>query len=464
MFTVKVQTNKSVFKREYNGETRADRVLFDCGVNLPAYCAGNGICGKCKITLNGRECLACRTYINTDSIIDYTQDEIVIQGVSEGMRSNFSQNPIVSEGYAAAIDIGTTTIAVYIYKFPEGELVKSVCVQNEQTKFGADVISRIKFSQEGNREKLQAAVKETIQKALKGFDVRKFVVCGNTAMLHFLSGKDASPLAVAPYQSENLFGQWWGNAYLIRCASSFVGADITAAMLASGMDNNATALLVDIGTNGEMVLKRNDEKICCSTAAGPCFEGAGISCGIPAVAGAIDKVFIENGKINFTTIGGVKPIGICGSGLVDAIAVLIKTGIVDSSGYMEENFYFPESEVFISPQDVRNFQLAKSAVRSGIDTLMNTAKVTAEEIEKFYIAGGFGSFLNIDSAVTTGLIPKALAEKAVAIGNAAGIGATMVLLRKEFLKKTQESAKSLKTLNLADSPYFMEKYIENMQF
>ncbi len=462
MFKIKVRIQNAEFEREYAQKILASDALSDFGLLLPKPCAGKGICGKCKIILNGKSVLACHTYIESDAIIDFIQENI--QGITEGYVQNFKKDPVISEGYGAAIDIGTTTIAGYIYKFPECEIVKKICIQNPQMEFGADVISRITFFKNGGKDKLFLCLKDAIEEITKGFKVEKYVICANTTMMYLLTKNDPEELAVAPYKASRLFGEWKENAYLVNCTSAYIGADITSAVLSSGMLNDKTSLLVDIGTNGEMVLNHNGEIYCCSTAAGPCFEGAGIDCGMLATSGAIDKVLILNGEIEYTTIANKTALGICGSGLVCAVAALLQKGIIDKTGYMEGKFYFGKTGVYLSPEDVRKYQLAKSAIASGIDTLLKEANVTLNEIETFYIAGGFGSFLDIDSAVKTGLIPKELAKKSKVLGNAAGMGAGMILQSKEYLENSKKIMQKAKILSLAENEYFMNKYIDNMMF
>jgi len=427
-------------------------------------CGGLGKCGKCKVTANGKQVLACCTYINENTCIDYTTNIGDIQGVTKGILKNFDKKPMAESGYGMAIDIGTTTIAGYIYKFPQCECVMSDSVANTQSVCGADVISRIEYSNKGGLLKLQEAVIRQIKKLSEGFEIDKYVITGNTAMLHFLTAKDPKGLGVAPFTPESLFGEFLGKAYLPPCISAYVGADITTAVLASGMLDKKTSFLVDIGTNGEMALWHNNKLICCSTAAGPAFEGAGISCGVPAVSGAINRVYIENGEVKYTTIDNKSPVGICGTGLIDAIACMLSLGIIDNSGYMEEDFKIGDSDICITSLDVRNVQLAKSAISSGIETLMYVSGVSCDDIETFYIAGGFGSYINKENAVKIGLIPGKIAEKTVSAGNCAGTGAAMILQNSDFIKTAEEIAKAAETEELSQNAYFMQRYIENMMF
>ncbi len=290
------------------------------------------------------------------------------------------------------------------------------------------------------------------------------VITGNTIMLHFLTGLNTLGIAQAPFTPESLFGMWNGRTYVPRCISSYVGADITTAVIASNMLGEKTSFLVDIGTNGEMALWHKGKLTCCSTAAGPAFEGADISHGMLATTGAINKVYIIDNTVAYETIDGAEAIGICGTGVIDAISCMLTLGIIDETGYMDNDFEIGNSGIYITNQDVRAVQLAKAAISAGIEALLSECKVSYEEIEKFYIAGGFGAFIDINSSANIGLIPKPIINKAVVLGNAAGIGAAVILQSRDMLEKSEEIAKTAAAIELADSPVFTEKYINNMYF
>lgn len=463
MFSVEIKTSNSVVSRRYNEAVLISEILENVGIHQYKPCGGKGKCKKCEVLLNGEWVLSCQTKISHDSLIELPAFES-IEGIADGIDRKFDMDPLVSEGFGAAIDIGTTTIAGYIYKFPECELVKSLCVSNPQAEYGADVITRIEYFNNGGKEKLYNAVTSAVKDITQGFEIDKFVICANTTMLYLLTKKNPMELAVAPYHAGELFGRWYGNAYLMPCSSAYVGSDVISAALSADINKDKSALLVDIGTNGEMILKNKDKLYCCSTAAGPCFEGAGIACGIQAVSGAINNVYIESKKLCFSTIGNAKPVGICGTGLVDAIAVLLELGIIEDSGYMEEDYYFGNSGIYITPDDVRMFQLAKSAICSGIETLINYADISFADIETLYIAGGFGSCLNSGNAERTGIIPHGFSDKIKIIGNGAGIGASMVLRSKKCMEEAEKLASRAENISLSESSYFMDRYVENMMF
>jgi len=463
LFTVTVKTDSSELKTSFSEKILISDALSALGIFISHPCGKKGTCKKCKVIANGYEVLACKTFISEDTYIDYTTQTREIQGVTDGFMAKFNKKPLILDGYGMAIDIGTTTLAGYIYKFPECECVKQSSIPNSQSCFGADVISRIEHSEEHLSE-LKKLVSDDIKKLSDGFSIDKYVICGNTTMLHLLTGLDPSGIARAPYTPKTLFGEWYENAYLARCMSSYVGADITCATIASGMTEDSTSFLVDIGTNGEMALWHKGKLICTSTAAGPAFEGAGIEAGMGAAPGAINKVYIEKGEVKYETIGNEKAVGICGSGIIDAVACMLKLHIIDETGFMEDDFEISDSGIFITQNDIREIQLAKSAIRSGIDTLLHECSINYDEIEAFYIAGGFGSYIDRQSTAAIGLIPNEVLPKAKVIGNGAGTGASMILQSKEILEKSVKLSKSAEVIELSTNAYFTEKYIENMSF
>jgi len=454
------------------------------GLDAALPCNGHGLCGKCKVQATGTLSapgdsemrhltpeeraagirLSCQATIQGNAHIYYNTKSTHIQGLTSGLMPDFLKNPLTGEQqcYGAAVDIGTTTIAAYLYHLPECTLCGTASAANPQAQYGADVISRIEYAEGGGLEALQMAVQSCVSKLLSQLhsDISVCVITGNTTMLHLWHGLDPSGIARAPFTPKSLFGSWDGKYYFPRCISSYVGADITTAILASDMMRHNRAFLVDIGTNGEMAYYRDGALSCCSTAAGPALEGVGISSGMLAAPGAIQHVRIEDGKLVCSVIGDGAATGICGSGLIDAIACLLKLEVIDESGYMEEPFELGDSGIFITPKDVRQVQLAKAAIRAGIETLVSNCS----EIEVFYIAGGFGSYLDADSCETIGLIPPGMKDRIQVIGNAAGNGAAMILQSKDCLAQADAIAKSASVIELSESAVFMEHYTNSMFF
>jgi uncharacterized 2Fe-2S/4Fe-4S cluster protein (DUF4445 family) len=253
-------------------------------------------------------------------------------------------------------------------------------------------------------------------------------------------------------------------AYLPRCTGAFTGADLTCALIYSGITDSAdTALLCDIGTNGEIALWHHGKLLVTSTAVGPAFEGAGISCGMGGAPGAIDKVWTAQNTMDAHVIGGGEPLGICGSGLIDAVAAMLRLRLIDSNGTMDGASVPVAGDIILTQRDIRQVQLAKAAVAAGIETLMDQAGVTAKEIQTLFIAGGFGSHLDPRSAATIGLFPALLAPKVRVLGNAALEGAGMLL--DDAQRETADRvARSAEVVPLSGNPVFANNYLRHMNF
>ena len=393
----------------------------------------------------------------------------------------------------AAVDIGTTTIAAALYR--EGRAVGTMGAWNPQSVFGADVISRMEASLEGKADKLAAIVREAVSCLLTELAehagesaeaIETVIITGNTSMLYFLTQKDPRCLSRAPFEADELFG-WWtigealdlscrkADVYLPRCMSAFVGADITTAILGSGLTETdgvsaarggRSRLMVDVGTNGEIVLFHKERLICCTTAAGPAFEGAGLSCGMRGVAGAIDHVNWENGNWKVHVIGDREAStaeGICGSGVIDGVAGLLESGLLEDTGYLEEDVCFA-GNVGLTAEDIREVQLAKGAIRAGMETLLAEEKIDAAGLEGLYVAGGFGSYMSAKSAERIGLFPKIDLSRIKICGNAALAGAVRILHDRRMEKEATALAERAKTINLGTSAKFQEFYMEYMMF
>ena len=365
-----------------------------------------------------------------------------------------------------AVDIGTTTVAAYLYRFPEGELEQCLCYPNPQSAFGGDVISRIDYASRGGLGELQDKICGLIQQIIREFgkELRKIVLTGNTTMLHLLACLDSAPLAVAPFRPRSLVGVRKDKVYLPPCISAYVGADITCSILASGMMQDSCSLLADIGTNGEIAFWDGKVLRCCSTAAGPVFEGAGISQGMIAAEGAVSKVSYEDGAYAYETVGKKTPVGVCGTGLIDMIACMLRAGVLEDTGYLAQDTEIGRSGVYITAEDIRQVQLAKAAIRAGIETLVQKSGRKMDEIETFYLCGGFGSYLNYESCAAIGLVPSGLSEQVCVIGNAAGMGAGMILQSETCRLEAEKIAREAETVELSADPLFMQLYCDNMMF
>ncbi|MGI6254367.1 MAG: ASKHA domain-containing protein [Acutalibacter sp.] len=464
-------------------------------------CGGHGRCGKCRVVVKGEVSpvtqeerqllspqelaagvrLACRTYLQGDcQITTATSRKAYVLGNSAPLSA---ADPLC-KAYGAAVDVGTTTLAANLYASDGRLLAQAVCV-NPQAPWGSDVISRIGAALEGSARLLAQRVRQGIDGLLKelasqaGIPVEAvdaMVITGNTAMLYLLTQTDPDCLSHGPFQADRLFGEQLTGAqlelscpearvYLPRCFGAFVGADIATALLASGITQEpGTRLLADIGTNGELALWDRGELLCCSTAAGPAFEGAGLSMGMPSLEGAIDHVAVEDGALKAHVLGEGSAVGICGSGVVDALAGLLELEQLDETGLLDPQPAVIRDNVVLTQKDVRGVQLAKSAIAAGILTLVKTRGLSLDQVDELAIAGGFGSYLDVHSAGRIGLIPQELVPRVRVLGNAALRGAAMLLLDQTLRKPWEEWTRQAKLVELMSNPHFTQAYMECMFF
>ncbi len=480
---------KCIKEISFEASARLCDVLRNAGYQYGQPCGGRGGCGKCAVELAGEVSepnsaeqkfgarLSCQAVLLGDAQVVFPASARMRQIEMAEDSVSVELSPMNGR-YGAAVDIGTTTVALQVYDLDAGNFVSRASAVNPQTGVAADVMGRIDAAMNGQQIYLQNQIQGTLEEMLEEActeagvstdTVDVLVIAGNTTMLYLLTGRDTKSLSCAPFQADWLYDEEVNvlgrRAYLPSCMNAFVGADITCAVLASGMcQKEETALLCDIGTNGEIALWKDGTLYVTSTAAGPAFEGAGISCGCGSVSGAIDKVWVRDGELSAHTIDDEAAVGICGSGLIDAIAVLLTTGIIDETGAMEEEAYELQGAVKLTRADIRAVQLAKAAIAAGIETLLEVAGVDVHEVQALYLAGGFGSHLNVRSAVTIGLIPGALEERVKVIGNASLAGAVRMLLRREEVAEARRIAGASRHMNLGGNEIFNEKYIEKMFF
>jgi len=473
------------------------------GVEKP--CGGGGKCGKCKVIATGALSpvsetekrllsseeladgvrLACCTYAEGNcTVLPYSHGKKA-KIMTDGSMSLAGLAPAFSR-YGVAFDIGTTTLAAKLYDI-NGNVAAECSEVNPQTQYGGDVISRISASIGGKGADLAECIRGAANKMIMRLaeiaeisakDIDAAVFTGNTAMLYLFCGYSPLCLSRAPFIADKEFGRCFAatelgitsmasgaEIYLPPCLGSFVGADTTCALLAVGMtEQKNTCLMADIGTNGEIALWHKGKLSVCSTAAGPAFEGYGISCGMRGEPGAVDKVSIDNGVIKCHVIGECDAVGICGSGLIDAAACMLKAGELEEGGYLETDPYPLKDKVSVTANDIRMLQLAKSAIRAGILTLMHNGSTDIEDIEVLYIAGGFGNYLNAENAEYIGLIPGGLACKIFPAGNAALGGASMLLLNRELRQSCSSLAENAGVAELSTDPFFTDCYVEGMLF
>lgn len=487
MSTLKLRQNGRWKSITFSAPQALDDLLRAWGCAADHPCGGRGVCGKCSVRIKGavspptaaEAAALCRLSCQITLLGDA---EVWLPDSADGKIELSGSEPALGaamEGrFGAAVDVGTTTIALKLYDLKIGSLLAEEGAMNPQRSMAADVMGRIDAAMKGCLQMLRDMAVEEIRNLLdracsrSGVDLEQvdaLVVTGNTTMLYLLTGRDPGCLSCAPFQADCLFDRMetlFGiPVYYPPCMNAFVGADITCAILDSGMDlRQKTALLCDIGTNGELALWKEGCLYVTSTAAGPAFEGAGISCGCGSIPGAIDRVWVENGKICIHTIGETKAAGLCGSGLVDAAAAFLETGEIDETGAVESDALYLTEEICLLPSDVRALQLAKGAIAAGIRTLLELAQVSAAEIDCLYIAGGFGSHLNAVSAAAIGLIPGPLVKKVHCIGNAALSGAARLLLDREEMHRAKELASRARSVNLGGNSRFNQYFMEEMLF
>lgn len=430
--------------------------------------------------------------------------------------------------YGIAIDIGTTTLAAELISLTDGICLKTASSVNHQRAYGADVISRIRAAASGDAEKLRESilkdVRDLAETLLAGQDenvlnVSKIVIAGNTTMIHLLLGYSCVGLGAAPFTPVNLAPEdmTWGelngeyeetresgdakesgvardgsdareHGYVRECGhtginqttkvqimpgiSAFVGGDITAGMMGCGMRPDKCEMLIDIGTNGEMVLAAGDHFLVSSVAAGPAFEGGNISCGMPGVPGAVCRAVLF-GKNNMVTktIGNKPAIGLCGTGIIDVMYELVRHHIVDTQGILGEPWFekgFPvvPGKIYFTQEDIRQVQMAKAAICAGLEVLLQKSNISYEQIKKVYVAGGFGMGLDMEKALGIGLLPIGLRGKLTPVGNSALEGAARCLTHSKESSdmQPQEIAAISHEINLADTPEFQELYLKHMQF
>ncbi|MCF6246499.1 MAG: ASKHA domain-containing protein [Desulfobacula sp.] len=500
--------------------------LMDQSVFLRSDCGGKGTCGKCRVKKkleNGNhEIINSCTYTVTEDIkIEIPESSMlsshIISKAPASLPDVFMdrfKNNSGNQCYGIAVDLGTTTIALYLCDTHKGKILSSLSHKNPQAFYGDDVMSRIGAigQDKKNLKHLQKLVVRTIEWGIKDLleslglqesMVSEMVVVGNPAMIHIFAGVDPESIGVSPYmpafyKAKNIQTNELGfrledvSIQILPQISGFIGGDILSAAVAADLENKPEGtLLVDLGTNGELMLKANGKFYATSCATGPAFEGASLSCGMQAIPGAINKVQIKGQTslpeytfINPSKHAGLKPSGICGTGVISAVAQLCKNNIIapggafqkdlilsmlkkDASGNMvygivQENFSKEGSKIFISQKDIRSVQLGKAALITGIEFLLKEAGI--DKPEKIIVAGAFGSFLDKKDMMTLGMIPIMDPAKVEIAGNLAGVGAVMVLCDDTCLKKTIEMAKKIHVVDLACDKNFQEVFIKRLNF
>lgn len=394
-----------------------------------------------------------------------------------------------ARSFGLAIDLGTTTIVVELVDLNSGRAVGREAGINPQVSFGADVVSRISAAYADPSQ--AAALRTTVLEGINGMIVRllgkhrlsrdlvyEAVVAGNTAMNHFFLGTSVMTLAVSPFigafsvlkpvpaMQAGLDINPRGQVYIAPNIESFVGGDISAGLIATGLDTApGTRLFVDLGTNGEIVLKTGKRLLTTSTAAGPAFEGMTISCGMLAEMGAVYRVENENG-FRLRTIGGAPPRGVCGTGLIDILAVALSRGLVTSKGRIlgPERTIELGSGLSLDQRDVREFQLAAAAVKTGLRLLLDELRLEVGDLDGLVVAGAFGNLLNIRNAIAIGLLPRLDPKKIVFVGNASLAGARVLLLSRSERRRCERLVRRIRHISLASRETFQKTFVEALAF
>lgn len=442
------------------------------GLRPDAPCGGKGLCGKCQVLADGAEVPACQTVVNRDMTVSLTErpsEKILAGSILTETKSDGT------DSYALAFDIGTTTVVAYLLDGKTGDQLAQSSAMNPQQQYGADVISRIQEVLEHGSSAMSGCIRETMvalcrevcrQAGITPEEITVSAIVGNTAMHHLLLNIDPKPLVTPPYMSAvSKAMELPGGVRVLPNIAGFVGGDTVGCLVCTRFDQQeALTLLIDIGTNGEMVLGNKNRRIACSTAAGPAFEGAKISCGMRGAEGAVDHVWLENGEIRFHVIGDTRPLGLCGSGVLDLTAVLLELGTIQESGRMSCEAFTLCENVVLTQKDIREVQLAKAAIRAGIELLVETMGARVRDIQKVFLAGAFGSYMNPRSACRIGMIPPVLAGRIEAIGNAAGEGAKLCALSREEFAYSQRLSDTTEFLELASLPQFQDRYVDALEF
>ncbi len=501
---------------------------------LNSVCGGKGTCKKCLVEIepNGKQVLACQHRIQSDLTVTIPASSRFFEQkiLEHGIDTHLSVRPTIHEKYRAkestdeifglAVDIGTTTVVVKLINMVNGQCLATQAALNPQSRYGDDVVSRIAYAKTDRKlAELQKliidCINDLIAKLCKEASINtkhiyEMCVVGNTTMNHIFLKLPIEQLGQAPYKAFSLDAQDTtaerlhlqinpeGNVHTVENIAGFVGSDITAVALATDIDSaDKMSLAVDIGTNGEIVLGSKDKLYAASCAAGPAFEGARISCGSRAVEGAIENVVANEDDIDLDVIGNCPPFSICGSGLIDAVAVLLDLGIIDNSGRFNEPgmlegrlspviisrivehngqlsfclhgaapmfFGVSERDLFLTQKDIREVQLAKAAIRAGIKILQRKLGIEDNGIEQILLAGAFGNYIRPKSALRIGLLPAIPADRIRFVGNAASSGAQMILLNSALRAEAKQLARNIEYIEVAHEPAFQDVFVDSMLF
>lgn len=519
-FQVTVKQREKDFIIEGKERQTMMEILQNTGIYLNAVCAGKGTCGKCKVRflegvpvevkedkqffckeeLEAGYRLACKAVPNQTCTISLGEEDekgfVIVSDCALDLHSKYEKDKeqCACQGkyhYGLAVDIGTTTIAMQLVELESSMVLDTYTAINRQRAYGADVISRIKASNEGKAEILRRSILEDLEQGIKKIiedrdvQVEHMVISGNTIMIHLLMGYPCETLGIYPFTPVNVetietnYREMFHDekfSFDIKVfpgISTYVGGDIVAGLFACGFaESEKISMLIDLGTNGEMAIGSKDKILVTSTAAGPAFEGGNITCGTGSIPGAISKVVRKGEEFKTETIGEEVPTGICGTGVIDITYELLKNGLIDETGLLDEDYFeagiriaqTKEKDIRFYQKDIREIQLAKAAVRAGIETLLVNYGATYEDIDTIYIAGGFGYKIDIQKAIGIGLLPKECEKKIKAVGNSSLKGSLLYLTEKETKNGVVQIVGQAEEVQLSMSREFNNFYMEYMYF
>lgn len=474
--------------------------------SLTAPCGGNGTCKKCAVNVSGGSvsgtCLACLTKAEDGMTVEIAPKERMSFADSSG-GTVYDPDP-GQDGYAAVFDIGTTTVICQLLDLKTGNTVTKFRGSNEQSIFGADVLSRLKAAEEGHADELHARIAAQVDRYLDKLclmakvdmnDIRSMTVTGNTIMLHFFAGLDPAQICTAPFAPVSLFGEtvsgkdiglsFGGSVYICPAVSGFIGSDVVCGILSSGLySDEGSRMLIDLGANTEIVIGNKDGMLACSVDGGAAFKASLLDHGMTASEGAISAVKYEGGKLLPEVLGGGEPVGICGSGFIDVLGIMLREGVLDEMGHIAEAgeaspemekflgeeedravFYLTEDKkIFISQADISKFQVAKAAIYAGICVLAEEAGSGTSELEKLLLGGGFGAFAHRSSSAVLGIIPADCKGKTVKMGNVALAGAISAALSEKARADLSAIQKIVKVIDLPTHPSFSDAFTDGMFF
>ncbi|MBU1076296.1 MAG: DUF4445 domain-containing protein [Spirochaetes bacterium] len=527
--TLSVKENSNLFK-----ELQRNRI------SLNSTCNGKEECGKCVVQITAgtppavssdqkhlsksqilnNYRLACSCNIQSDMTLSIPDNSITEQG-SANTADNiittrpdhliYTIDPVIDPGrilkkqskgsrlFGIAVDIGTTTLVLSLIDMVSGDTLSTVSKIDPLVQYGADLISRITHSISGKKNikimqkellvAINSMIRESAEKnGVDPSDIQMATFSSNSVMNHILMGLSLVSFSKAPYsfvtQSFKLISKNRLNlkmnsnamTYIIPNISGFIGGDIISDMITASLNTKKIELLIDIGTNGEIVLNKNGELFCTSTAAGPAFEGGKIKFGMIAGPGAVFSAEMNGGKIRLNVIGEGVPKGICGTGLIDLLSILVRKNCITKDGRInkkkEEVFRIDEEpvidiynkEIYITQKDIREFQLAKGAIKAGIMILLNDNGISEEQIDTVYVSGAFGNYLNIENSIELNFLPDIDIKRFKFIGNGSLTGAYHALLNKSVIQEMEELSKRITFIELASRPEFQDIFIDSLNF